>query len=897
MLFTDIVGSTRLKQILGDRTAIELIQRHHAGLRAILSRFPEAEEIGTAGDSFFIVFTKPSDATQFALLAQHVTRALGRESGTPLLDRIGIHVGEIFIQERDGKQRDLFGIQVDTTTRIMSLGGADQIVLSRFAFDNARQILHGFALPELGELAWLNHGYYEMKGVEEPVEVCEVGEKGLAALTPPGDSEKARRFHPADAEPVLGWRPSAGQVVPGTRWKLERLLGQGGFGEVWLAEHENLKQRRVLKFCFKAERARALKREATLFRVLRERFGEHPNIVAIHDVFFAEPPYYLVMDYVDGPSLDRWTGDQKSVAETPLATRLELVAQIADALQAAHESGIIHRDVKPSNVLVENYRDAPRARLVDFGIGHVVNPEALAGMTRFGFSQTMLYTGSGAGTPLYQAPELLVGQPATTRSDVYSLGVLLWQLVIGDFKKPLATDWTGQISDPLLREDIAQCVAGDPQIRFASTSELAARLRNLAARHRAWQEAEERRAELERRAYRRGVMRTAAVAMAVIVMVAGLALYAFRQAGIARKEKQRAETGEKTVGQLHRLMGAKAEDVKKAVEEMEQREWKDKSLRLNGVRKIVDQSLSALGCMNPSSAEFAVITTNGGVRLFDAQGNTAKEFSPPGRRFSAVAYSPDGKELLIGTKEGALLVWDVSKNTHETVRTNVGRTVDRVTWLGHDKLVWGCSVSYWTREGVPTNRDTPAGSVLARGGGQMLWQFRSFIRDDFYTLAGARDSHALAVIGIPGQVATSFLLDGTTGEVLQSFDDKEKRRGGLSVEISPDGNTLATGGGPSDLDLWDARTGKHRASLQGHDNWVVSLAFSADSKRLISGSGDATARIWDVVNGREIGRIRFLSDRSLYVDSVGLSPMGDMAFALAAGVMIVGQVPNSTDRR
>jgi hypothetical protein len=86
----------------------------------------------------------------------------------------------------------------------MSLGSADQILLSRFAFDNARLVLRGFELPGVGELSWLNHGYYELKGVEEPLEVCEVGETGLAALTPPGNSEKAHRFHAADTEPVLG---------------------------------------------------------------------------------------------------------------------------------------------------------------------------------------------------------------------------------------------------------------------------------------------------------------------------------------------------------------------------------------------------------------------------------------------------------------------------------------------------------------------------------------------------------------------------------------------------------------------------------------------------------------------------------------------------------------------
>ena len=158
----------------------------------------------------------------------------------------------------------------------------------------------GHDLDRIGELSWLNHGYYE--GVEEPVEVCEVAEVGSAALLAPGDSEKAHRFYSPDAEPVLGWRPSAGQRVPNTQWTLERALGEGGFGEVRLGRHETLKQQRVIKFCFRVDRVRSLKREVTLFRILRERVGEQRGIVTVHDVFFDEPPFYIVMDDVDGPN-------------------------------------------------------------------------------------------------------------------------------------------------------------------------------------------------------------------------------------------------------------------------------------------------------------------------------------------------------------------------------------------------------------------------------------------------------------------------------------------------------------------------------------------------------------------------------------------------------------------
>ena len=104
----------------GDRKAgVLVIQRHHAVIREMLGRFNEGEEIETAGDSFFIVFTKPSDAVKFSLLVQARLRALSAEVGRLVFDRIGIHVGENRIEEHEsaGKAQDLYGLQVDTCAR------------------------------------------------------------------------------------------------------------------------------------------------------------------------------------------------------------------------------------------------------------------------------------------------------------------------------------------------------------------------------------------------------------------------------------------------------------------------------------------------------------------------------------------------------------------------------------------------------------------------------------------------------------------------------------------------------------------------------------------------------------------------------------------------------------
>ena len=334
IVFTDIVGSTKLKNELGDHEAVALIKRHHGLVREALAGFKEGEEIETAGDSFFVVFSKPSDAVKFALLVQSKLRAFSQK-GHPISVRIGIHVGEVLIEGVNSEKTNApSGIHVDTCARLMSLGRGDQILMTRFVFDNARQVLRGQDVEGVGPLSWLNHGPYLLKGVEEPLEVCEVGEAGKGALTPPTSSEKARRHVTDESEPVLGWRPALELRVPGTEWILEKKLGEGGFGEVWLGRHEKLKDRRVFKFCFRADRVRSLKREVTLFRVLKERVGHHPNIVGVQEVYFSEPPFYIVMDYAEATDLKAWC-EKEGFENISVASRLEIVSQVADGLQAA----------------------------------------------------------------------------------------------------------------------------------------------------------------------------------------------------------------------------------------------------------------------------------------------------------------------------------------------------------------------------------------------------------------------------------------------------------------------------------------------------------------------------------------------------------------------------------
>jgi serine/threonine protein kinase/DNA-binding winged helix-turn-helix (wHTH) protein len=314
---------------------------------------------------------------------------------------------------------------------------------------------------------------------------------------------------PVVVEPARGLPPphlglSAGDHPPlRPGWSLVERLGSGGQGEAWLVRHDKSREQRVCKFALDSGTLVTLKREITLSRYLRDTLGERPDLMHVLDWNLEEPPYFLESEYAAGGNLQSWERSCGSLAAVDLGIRLEIAARVADALAAAHSVGVLHKDLKPANVLITGEGGGiPRLKLADFGSGMVLDPQRLdaLGITRLGFSDSTLAI--GAASPIYLAPEVMTGQPATVQGDVYSLGVMLYQLVIGDLKRPLAPGWELQIDDPLLIEDIAAAVAGEPSRRLGDVALLATRLRSLQDRRRAreTQQAQTQRLEQERQA-------------------------------------------------------------------------------------------------------------------------------------------------------------------------------------------------------------------------------------------------------------------------------------------------------------------------------------------------------------------------------------------------------------
>ena len=446
-LFTDLVDSTAWKKILGDRDyAVELRQPHDRLFRELLASFPGAVERDNAGDGFLATFANPSDAVQFSLKFHHTLKTFNwgqsvRKAPKLPFTRIGIHLGEV-VEYSDQAGMKVAGQAVDLAARVMSLGLGGQTLLTRHAFDSARQNVRDESL------SWPAHGRYRLKGNEnDPLEIYEVGVVGESPLTPPPDSDKAKRVILDPDDDTGSWRPAAGLAIPRRDgWVIESKLGEGGFGEVWLARHKRAKDTRVFKFCFDAERLRSFKRELTFFRLIQSELGTRPDFARLYDVQVEKPPYFLESEYVEGGNLGDWIDQRGGMATWPLESRLTFLTGVAKAVAAAHSLGIIHKDLKPSNVFVTVDKNGePHPILADFGIGVLADRTLLSkgNITETGFTESVMFgnDSSRTGTRLYSPPESQVGKPATTGTDVYALGVMLFQLVAGDLHRPLGTGW------------------------------------------------------------------------------------------------------------------------------------------------------------------------------------------------------------------------------------------------------------------------------------------------------------------------------------------------------------------------------------------------------------------------------------------------------------------------
>jgi serine/threonine protein kinase len=296
--------------------------------------------------------------------------------------------------------------------------------------------------------------------------------KAGVAASPPRMGSGPRLTPPSHASD-FGYEA---RYVPGTtlieRYRIVSPLGKGGMGEVYRAEDLKLGQTVALKFLPQS----LARNEEALARFTREvrmaRQVSHPNVCRVFDIGEAHGQTFLTMEFVDGEDMSSL---MRRIGRLPADKALEIVRQVCAGLAAAHEHGIIHRDLKPANIMLDG---RGRARITDFGLA--------------GLATEMKGEDARAGTPAYMSPEQFSGGEVTPKSDLYSLGLVMYEIFTG--KKPYEAATYDEMArlreksaptapsahlkdiDPLVERVILGCLQKDPAKRPASALQVAAAL-------------------------------------------------------------------------------------------------------------------------------------------------------------------------------------------------------------------------------------------------------------------------------------------------------------------------------------------------------------------------------------------------------------------------------------
>ena len=708
-------------------------------------------------------------------------------------------------------------------------------------------------------------------------------------------------------------------------YKLVSILGEGGFGIIYLAQQEHPIKRQVALKIIKPgmDSAQVIRR----FEAERQALAllDHPNVAHVYDAGTTEAgrPYFA-MEYVKGVPITEHCDRQKLTLEE----RLRLFIRVCEAIQHAHQKGIIHRDIKPSNIQVCIEGEQAIPKVIDFGVAKALSQP---------LTERTLVTEQGQliGTPEYISPEQaeMTNQDIDTRADIYSLGVLLYELLTSTLPFESQTLRRGSLEQ--MRQIIRETEPKTPSTRVSSldaeastrlakccqsdTATLRRKLRGdldwitLKAmdkdRMRRYQTAHALAEDIGRHLnnesvsagrpgtlyrFQKLVRRNKGVFAAAVVVAAVLVLGALVSTwqAVRATQAKRAETRLRQEAETARVDEADQRQKAEALAYASDMSLAQQALAMNDLgraRRLLEAHRPRPGEVDLRGWEWRYLWRK---CQSDALGELCRY---PTSAYS-VAYSRDGTMLAVaGTDPESVEIWDVpGRQRMRILQPNEGRLVafsPRDDLLATDA---GDQIRLWRTD----TWDLVSQRALA---GQV--QFLKF----------SHDGRRLACMSYPDEVAVwevdrwatirrvggvrirtywgalDFSPDGRVlviGDADHDLQMVNLATGNTDVNIpeahpegisavawSPDGSVIASGsafsGGP--IRLWDAASGAPLGRLEGHTSWISELVFSPDGLRLYSASGDQTIRIWDVGQRQPLGILRG-SNHEVY--GLALSPDG-----------------------
>lgn len=660
------------------------------------------------------------------------------------------------------------------------------------------------------------------------------------------------------------------------RYRLDAIVGEGAMGTVYRAFDTELQRQVAIKVPKFGEDEndevrQRFYREAQSAATLR-----HPNICPVFDAAEIDGVHFISMAYIDGKPLS-----SGSYEDRPDHEKADLILKLAKALQKAHRSGIIHRDVKPGNIIIDGDGEPI---LTDFGLAR----DGRHDNARLSHPDAII------GSPVYMAPEQLhaadgdVG-PAT---DIYGLGVVFYELLVGRppfsgstlevltqvaTKVPPSPSEQNPVVDSRFDLICKKMMEKKIEDRFVSMSEVAEAIELCLQGARPVSDAAQRKT--------RKILRPTAVvaALAVLAIAISSVVVIVKSNGSSATIEIHDPGVTVTVGQDVVKRSDSGQTIKLSAGEhtlvvegdglrFESQIDIPKGSNLRVTTRFVDGHL-VVKC---DERLLGVVEPEGTIDLMPHE---LHRFTPNAGAVRSVAFSPDGQSFLCGADDGVLRMFRMDQD--EPI----------LSLAGHEEQINAVRFSPDGKYALSGGKDR-AIRLWDLSAGKLTMYFTGnldkvrclrFFRDGQRFVSGGSDAQIrFWRVGQATPVATCGYRDDEPIPTLQAMEDLEQLKAHVtwirSIDIAPEETHLVSGGNDGLIAIWDVETKSIVRRLIGHRAPVSSVAYSRDGTRILSGGFDNTLRLWDADTGK---LLQTLTDHGAPVRSVAFSDNGQQAYSVS----------------